>query len=189
MAKTGYHHGNLRAALLDAALALVAERGPNGFTLSEAARHAGVTPAAIYRHFAGRKDVLVAAADHGFAMLAADLQKITPAAGPGPLRAAAQTFLAFARRQPGHYIAMFESGLLADPVLSDAIDRTFHVMDALAAPMQITAIPPRAITAQLLAICHGTVELYARSEKTDAAQLLDGAVSIYLRGLTVNPSE
>ena len=54
MPKRGYHHGNLRQALVDAALELIEERGPTGFTLSEAAKQAGVTPAAVYRHFEGR---------------------------------------------------------------------------------------------------------------------------------------
>ena len=53
MTKRGYHHGNLRQALVEAALALIEEKGPQGFTLSEAAKAADVTPAAVYRHFAG----------------------------------------------------------------------------------------------------------------------------------------
>ena len=47
MSKQGYHHGNLRQALVEACLLLVREKGPTGFTLSEAAREAGVTPAAV----------------------------------------------------------------------------------------------------------------------------------------------
>jgi hypothetical protein len=50
----GYHHGNLREALLRAALQLIAEKGPAGFTFAEAARWAGVSPAAPYRHFRDR---------------------------------------------------------------------------------------------------------------------------------------
>ena len=48
--KRGYHHGNLRQALVEAALSLIAEKGPQGLTLSEAAKAADVTPAAVYRH-------------------------------------------------------------------------------------------------------------------------------------------
>ena len=47
MPKRGYHHGNLRQALIDAALELITIKGPTGFTLSEAAKQAGVTPAAV----------------------------------------------------------------------------------------------------------------------------------------------
>ena len=59
MAKRGYHHGNLRQALVEAALILIEERGPMGFTLSEAAKRAGVTPAAVYRNIEGRTDLIV----------------------------------------------------------------------------------------------------------------------------------
>src|SRR5882757_8124084 len=61
-----YHHGDLKRALTDAALALVAEKGPKGFTLSEAARRAGVSLAAPYRHFADKADLLASVAEQGF---------------------------------------------------------------------------------------------------------------------------
>ena len=64
--KRGYHHGNLRAALVEAALALIETKGPTGFTLSEAAKTAGVTPAAVYRHFEGRDDLIAEAAFQGY---------------------------------------------------------------------------------------------------------------------------
>jgi AcrR family transcriptional regulator len=72
--KRGYHHGNLRQALVEAALALIAEQGPQGFTLSEAAKAADVTPAAVYRHFAGRDDLLAEVARQGFDIFAALLE-------------------------------------------------------------------------------------------------------------------
>ena len=62
MQKLGYHHGNLRQALVDAALVLIEAKGPTGFILSEAAKNAGVTPAAVYRHFDGREDLIAEAA-------------------------------------------------------------------------------------------------------------------------------
>ena len=66
MAKRGYHHGNLREALVNSCLKLIEEKGPTGFSLSEAAREAGVTPAAVYRHFAGREDLIAEAANQGY---------------------------------------------------------------------------------------------------------------------------
>ena len=57
--RRGYHHGNLRQALVKAVLGLIADKGPNGFTFSEAARAAGVSPAAPYRHFKDRDALLV----------------------------------------------------------------------------------------------------------------------------------
>ena len=55
----GYHHGNLKEALVRAALDLIAEKGPAGFTFADAARWAGVSPAAPYRHFRDRDELLV----------------------------------------------------------------------------------------------------------------------------------
>jgi len=66
-----YHHGDLRRALLDAALELVNELGPSGITLREAARRAGVTHAAPYRHFADKGALLAAVAEQGFVQLLA----------------------------------------------------------------------------------------------------------------------
>ena len=64
--RKGYHHGDLKEALKSAALSLVREHGPRGFTLSEAARRAGVSAAAPYRHFADREALLVAVAEEGY---------------------------------------------------------------------------------------------------------------------------
>ena len=62
----GYHHGNLKEALVQAALDLIAEKGPGGFTFAEAARSAGVSPAAPYRHFRDRDELLSNIAQRGF---------------------------------------------------------------------------------------------------------------------------
>ncbi len=62
MSKRGYHHGNLKQALIDAALTLIETKGPTGFTLSEASKTAGVTSAAVFRHFDGREDPIAEAA-------------------------------------------------------------------------------------------------------------------------------
>ena len=62
----GYHHGNLKEALLEAALDLIAKKGPAGFTFADAARSAGVSPAAPYRHFRDREELLSSIAQRGF---------------------------------------------------------------------------------------------------------------------------
>ena len=114
MTKRGYHHGNLRQALVDAALALITENGPKGFTLSEAAKAADVTPAAVYRHFAGRDDLIAEAARQGYDVFAALMEFAYNDGKPTALaafEATGRAYLAFARKYPGHYMAMFESGL------------------------------------------------------------------------------
>ena len=114
MPKKGYHHGNLREALVAAALELIEARGPTGFTLSEAAKQAGVTPAAVYRHFDGREALIAEAAQQGYEIFADLMEYAYQSGQPSALKAFEATgraYLAFARKYPGHYIAMFESGV------------------------------------------------------------------------------
>ena len=73
--RRGYHHGNLREALIRAALALIAEKGPSGFTFAEAARSAGVSPAAPYRHFRDRDELMADVARRGFERFEAELSQ------------------------------------------------------------------------------------------------------------------
>src|SRR3954466_15779148 len=75
MERRGYHHGNLREALIRAALSLIAEKGPAGFTFAEAARSAGVSPAAPYRHFRDREALLADVALRGFELFTAHLER------------------------------------------------------------------------------------------------------------------
>ena len=65
-AERGYHHGNLKEALLQAALDLIGQKGAAGFTFADAARMAGVSPAAPYRHFRDRDELLSSIAQRGF---------------------------------------------------------------------------------------------------------------------------
>ena len=73
--RRGYHHGNLREALIRAALSLIAEKGPSGFTFAEAARSAGVSPAAPYRHFRDRDELMADVARRGFELFETGLSK------------------------------------------------------------------------------------------------------------------
>ena len=97
-----YHHGNLREALIEAALTMIAERGLAGFAIAELARVVGVSPAAPYRHFRDRNAVIAEVARRGFESMAADLTAATAEwqADPlGALERAAQAHVAFAGRE------------------------------------------------------------------------------------------
>ena len=114
MVKQGYHHGNLRQALVESAIKLIEARGPTGFSLSEAAKQAGVTPAAVYRHFEGRDDLIAEVALEGYKIFADLMQFAYDKGQPSALaafEATGRAYLAFARRYPGYYISMFESGI------------------------------------------------------------------------------
>ena len=79
----GYHHGNLKEALVRAALELIAQKGPAGFTFAEAARWAGVSPAAPYRHFRDRDELLANVALRGFELFETALARAWDNGPPG----------------------------------------------------------------------------------------------------------
>src|SRR6266446_6825705 len=85
--RRSYHHGNLREALISAALELIAQKGPAGFTFAEAARSAGVSPAAPYRHFRDRDDLLIDIARRGFDQFAQALARAWDEGRPDPFGA------------------------------------------------------------------------------------------------------
>ena len=108
--KRPYHHGDLRRALLDEALALAAERGPSALTLREAARRAGVTEAAPYRHFRSKEALVAALAEEGFAALLEHVQaalRRAPADERARLTALGVAYLRFAQERPAHFRVMF----------------------------------------------------------------------------------
>ena len=134
-AERGYHHGNLKEALLQAALGLIAEKGAAGFTFADAARMAGVSPAAPYRHFRDRDELLSSIAQRGFEQFEAALTQAWDDGRPDTVTAferVGKAYLAFARNEPAFYSAMFESGLPADanPALMAASERQIGTAEA-----------------------------------------------------------
>ena len=116
-AERGYHHGNLKEALLQAALGLIAQKGAAGFTFADAARMAGVSPAAPYRHFRDRDELLSSIAQRGFEQFEALLTQAWDDGRPDTVTAferVGKAYLAFARNEPAFYSAMFESGVPVD---------------------------------------------------------------------------
>lgn len=204
MRKQGYHHGNLRQALVEAALDLITRQGPTGFTLSEAAKQAGVTPAAVYRHFEGREQLIAEAARQGYEVFADLMQYAYDKGQPSALaafEATGRAYLAFARQYPGHYIAMFESGVSVnrDADLALAAGRARAVLENAARDL-CQHIPPHQrppasmFSAHIWAMSHGVVELYARNSPGTASpfspeDLLESGIGIYLRGLGLIPPD
>jgi AcrR family transcriptional regulator len=129
-----YHHGDLRRALIDTALAMVTEEGAWNFTLREVARRAGVSHAAPYNHFDDKSALLAEVAVLGFQSLRETLE----AAARGQPRSARQAFVGigaayvrFGVEHPAHYRLMFGAEL-ADkeryPALQEVSDATFGVL-------------------------------------------------------------
>lgn len=108
--RKGYHHGRLKEALMEAARSLVARHGPAGFTLAEAAKLVGVTPAAPYRHFSDRDALMGEVAKQGFENFHGRLSAAWDNGRPDPVEAMkrmGRAYLAFARDEPGYYFTMF----------------------------------------------------------------------------------
>jgi AcrR family transcriptional regulator len=196
----GYHHGNLKEALVQAALDLIAQKGPAGFTFAEAARSAGVSPAAPYRHFRDRDELLASVAQQGFEQFEARLTTAwddgrpnTPAA----FERVGKAYLAFAREHPAYYSAMFESGLPleSNPSLLVASERAFAIIRAAAerlvamAPPGVPRPPALMMALHIWSMSHGIASLFGRGDSAGrklpmtAEDLLEAGVLIYLKGL------
>jgi AcrR family transcriptional regulator len=197
----GYHHGNLKEALVRAALELIAQKGPAGFTFAEAARWAGVSPAAPYRHFRDRDELLASVAQRGFEQFAAALSRAWDDGRPHPFKAferVGRAYLEFARAEPALYSAMFEAGipLETNPELREAGERAFAVLrtatERLVATLPSQNRPPVLMMAlHIWALSHGIASLFGRGDAGRRAlpmspeELLEAAVLIYLRGLGI----
>src|SRR3984957_20188186 len=115
--RRGYHHGNLREALIDATLELIGAKGPAGFTIAEAARLAGVSPAAPYRHFRDADALLAEVGLRGYDRLPGRLREGLDGGRPDPVHAfedLGRAYLTFARDEPAYYAAMFDSRISLD---------------------------------------------------------------------------
>jgi AcrR family transcriptional regulator len=199
--RRSYHHGNLREALVDAALDLIAEKGPAGFTFAEAARQAGVSPAAPYRHFRDRDALMADVAKRGFERFEKQLATAWDEGRPNLRQAferVGKAYLAFARDEPAYFSAMFESGLSVSEhrELQDAGDRAFAVLrgacEALVAAMPAAKRPPAMMMAlHVWSLSHGIASLFARGDAARRTlpmapeELLEAATLIYLEGLGV----
>ena len=197
----GYHHGNLKEALIRAALDLIAKKGPAGFTFAEAARWAGVSPAAPYRHFRDRDELLASVALQGFERFAAMLTTAWNDGKPNVSTAfdnLGKAYLVFARTEPAYYSAMFEAGIPLDtnPELKAAGEHAFAVLrqatEQLVATMPPKHRPPVLMMAlHIWALSHGIASLFGRGDAArrslpmTAEELLEAAVLLYLRGLGV----
>jgi len=200
--RRGYHHGDLSEALVRAALSLIDDYGPAGFTFAEVARAVGVSPAAPYRHFRDREALMAEVARRGFERFADALSRAWNDGAPDPFTAfmsMGRAYLTFARAEPAYYAAMFEAGLPPDasPELSRAGDAAFAVVrraaETLIATLPKDSRPPALMMSlHVWALSHGIASLFARG---DAARrkvpmppedLLEAGVLVYLQGLGID---
>ncbi|MEM8786298.1 MAG: TetR/AcrR family transcriptional regulator [Pseudomonadota bacterium] len=194
-----YHHGNLREALIEAALTLISDRGPGGFSFADAARAAGVSPAAPYRHFRDREALIAAVAARGFEKLARALTTATPGeeqSAQATLQRLGEAYLAFARDEPALFAAMYESGtdLATAREEGQGPDAVFAVIYEVCAALvetlaSATKPPARMMALHVTSVMHGIASLYGRGDAgrqpipMEPAELLEAGLLIYLEGL------
>ena len=194
-----YHHGNLREALIEAALGFIGAKGAASLTMAELARAAAVSPAAPYRHFRDRDDVLAALAKRGFTTFSAALRAAWSGGQPdatGALIRVGRAYLDFARLNPALYTAMFEAGLPMGnhpdlcAVADEAFDMVREAAAACVAELPAERRPPVLMVAlHVWTQAHGVASLFGRDNKGGRTipmppeDLLEAGLRIYLDGL------
>lgn len=159
-----YHHGSLREELVEASVRLIETEGIGAVSLRRVAREAGVSPGAPYHHFADRAALLSAIAARGFDLLTQDLLDAVDTS-PGASRTddvvrVAAAYVAFARRQPGHFQVMFRPELSQPekhPAVQEAGDAALKVLTDLVDRLGVA--DPQAVGITLWALGHGLASL------------------------------
>ncbi|WP_156837296.1 TetR/AcrR family transcriptional regulator [Nesterenkonia alba] len=197
MPERGYHHGDLRNALLAATRELVRQRGARGFSVSEAARQVGVSSSAPYRHFADRDALLAATALEGFLELEEQLAELQ-ALETLPHTAAQITtaYLRFAHEDPARFEVMFAHGL-DKTQHEDLLQQTFRIQDQL--NVRMARHLPRAQAtqraAELWSLAHGLATLSIGGNvqhvlpEVQIGELAASAAKAWARGLTQRPGD
>jgi AcrR family transcriptional regulator len=180
-----YHHGNLRRALLDAAVATIRADGVEGLTLREIGAGLGVSRTALYRHFADKRALLAAVATEGFRTLRQQLVTAWEAGGRGPAAfdAMGGAYVHFALANPAHYRVMF-GGFVdpdsCDPELATEAAGAFQALvDAIAALQRdglVRADDTLTMARFVWAVVHGIAMLAIDNQLREA-----GAVDDLLR--------
>jgi len=168
-AARAYHHGNLREALLESALALIGEGGPAGCTLREVARRAGVSHNAPYRHFRDKEELLAEVAAQGFEELTRSMQEAARKhkGSLARLRSSGLAYVDFALRRPQHFTVMFDApmarGDAASNAASDAGARAFKTLVGFVkdcqAEGQLPPGDPLPIALMAWSLVHGIAKL------------------------------
>ncbi len=165
--RKGYHHGDLRSALIDAALETIEELPPKRLTIREVAHRAGVSHAAPYRHFKDKNELIITVVERGFELLAETMEQ--EAAGEDALErfaASGRAYFEFGLKYPAYYRVMF-SGDLLNPDGGESLQHTssaaFEQMkDTLSNCQELGIIPkgdPVLQAVWIVSTVHGFISL------------------------------
>jgi AcrR family transcriptional regulator len=181
-----FHHGDLRHALIEATAELIERNGPASVSLREAARIAGVSHNAPYRHFPTREALLAAVAAHGFRQLRIAFEEAAAAAPENRVLALGQGYVRFASAHPGLFRLMFGSGLdrQSHSELEQAAQEAFDVLQR--ATLDRGSPSPHDTALGAWALVHGLSHLVVDNQLTqdlqeDAAngRLLERIAEVY----------
>ena len=193
-----YHHGDLRRALIDAAVAIIGELGSDAFTLREAARRAGVNHRAVYRHFSDKSALLAAVAEQGYRELSSRMRKrqskVAPDV-PAELSAIAHAYVEFALDRAADFRVMFGPRLNEEgrfPELEEAVQSAYGLISEVIARgvadgvLEVASIAEAVVT--LWSAMHGFASLVlmrrVRVGRRGLAALTDRVLAPTLAGLT-----
>jgi AcrR family transcriptional regulator len=183
-AKRPYHRVNLKQSLLDSAVGLIGEVGPQAFTLREVARRARVSHNAPYRHFRDKEDLLAAVAAQGFDRLTESMKKAMAKGRTAAerLSLSGRGYVQFALQWPQHVLVMFESPKPAEPrpEHAESAQRAFQTLvDAIVAAQAEGVLPkgdPQRFAVVAWSGVHGLAKLAIGGQLPfDAKQTLEFA--------------
>jgi AcrR family transcriptional regulator len=185
-----YHHGNLRAALVEAGLALLEKGDTADFSLRELARQLGVSPNATYRHFAGKEALMAAMAAEGFRRFTLALVE---GAGPGadPVNrfvGAGHGYVRFACRNPALFRLMFGRFAIShqgNEELHEAATMAYRALQAGVASTRGVSIDDPGVTIAALhawSIVHGLSHLILDGQIKETGPELEALIDAVIRG-------
>ena len=187
MQQRPFHHGNLRAELLERAEQTLRSQGIEALSLRDLARQAGVSHGAPRSHFPDRHALLHALAERGFQRLADEVERASSAVNSdtaAALRAVGGAYVRFAASEPALLDLMFEAKASAAPAGLPEADRVLQVagtlIDAGLEGGQLTAFDPYRLKLVFAAAMQGTATLIASRRITEAAgeQIINDTVQL-----------
>src|ERR1700674_146149 len=192
----GYHHGDLKVALVDAVEQVVRERGVGHVSLRAVARQVGGTHAASAHHFENKAGLLTAFATQGYVQLAgavlAAIEEAQPVDGPAVLEAVGRGYVRFALANPGRFEGMFRLDLLnaADPDFAAASEGAFSLLVSTVARCQSEGFlggnDPEVVAVSAWSMVHGLAALWIsgrlgeRIREKDPNRLADRVSRLYV---------
>jgi AcrR family transcriptional regulator len=170
-AKRPYHHGDLRAALITAALSLIDEHGVKGLALSDAAHLAGVSVAAPYRHFKDKEALLAEIAAEGFTMFRDALARAVQNHPDDKVKRLVEmgvAYVEFALEHRSHFKVMWEGGVAKAnyPEIQQTAGQAYLLLEEAANSLHPRAHPARqqALVRAAWSLVHGYAMLTIEGE-------------------------